>query len=92
MNGHVELALFTAPSCNRCAKVKARLKALVAEFGEERVRYREIDVVEELDYAVSLGVLSTPAIALDGELVFSAIPSDRKLRAAINKRLEQRPS
>ncbi|HEN47038.1 MAG TPA: thioredoxin family protein [Mizugakiibacter sp.] len=43
-------------------------------------------MLDELDYAVELGVLSTPAIAIDGELVFSGLPSVRKLRAALENR------
>jgi predicted thioredoxin/glutaredoxin len=38
---------------------------------------------------VRLGVLSTPAIAVDGELVFSALPSAKKLRQTLERRLQQ---
>lgn len=44
-------------------------------------------MVEEIDYAVALGVLSTPANALNGELVFPSLPSAAKLRQAIVSRL-----
>jgi len=60
---------------------------MVDKFSEGTIVYREIDVLEELDYAVSLGVLTTPSIAIDGELVFTAIPSEKKLRVAIEKRV-----
>ena len=62
----------------------------MAEFDDEHrqlIQYREINVVEEIDYAVQLGVLSTPAIALNGKLVFAAPPSKAKLRQAIQQRL-----
>jgi len=36
---------------------------------------------------VELGVMSSPAIAIDGELVFSSLPNPAKLRSELDKRL-----
>ena len=83
----ITLELFSASACNRCAQVKQRLETIVDKFSEGTIAYREIDVLEELDYAVSLGVLTTPCIAFDGELVFTAMPSKKTLRAEIDKRV-----
>ena len=44
-------------------------------------------MVEELDYAVELGILATPAIAIDGQLRFTGLPSIRVLRAEFDRRL-----
>ena len=79
----VTVEVLTASGCGRCQKVKALAREVIAELGDSRVRYREINVVDEIDYAVELGVLSTPAIALNGELVFTSTPSPAKLRQAI---------
>ncbi len=43
-------------------------------------------MLNEMDYAVERGVLSLPAIVIDGELVFSALPSPQQLRAALLRR------
>lgn len=83
----VIIEILTACGCRRCQQVKALARDVVAEFDEAQVQYREVDVVEEIDYAVHLGVLGTPAIALDGKLVFAAPPSRAKLREAILTRL-----
>ena len=83
----ITIELFSAPACNHCAQAKQRLETMVIEFGEGTIAYREVDVLAELDYAVSLGVLMTPSIAIDGELVFTAMPSKKKLRAEIDKRV-----
>tara|TARA_R110002167_G_scaffold207882_4_gene411951 strand:+ start:1849 stop:2028 length:180 start_codon:yes stop_codon:yes gene_type:complete len=56
---------------------------------DNRIQYREIDVLEQLDYAVSLGVLSTPSIAINGELVFSSMPSLKRFEEELNKRLDR---
>lgn len=42
-----------------------------------------------MDYAVDLGVMVSPSIAIDGELVFASLPSAGKLRAELEKRLKQ---
>lgn len=84
----VLVEVLTASGCGRCQRAKALAHEVAAEFGEGRVRYRERDVVEDIDYAVGLGVLCTPAIALDGELVFRALPGKAALREAIARRLE----
>jgi len=80
--------VLTASGCSRCQKAKSLAKAVIEELANSHVQYREVNVVEEIDYAVQLGVLSTPAIALNGELVFSSQPSANQLRAAIQLRLE----
>ncbi len=47
-------------------------------------------MLEEIDYAIALGVLSTPAIAIDGILLCTGLPSEKKLRAALKVRLLSR--
>lgn len=84
---HVLVEVLTASGCSRCQKAKDLAKKVIAELPDTAIQYREINVVEEIDYAVALGVLSTPTIAINGELVFPALPSASKLRQAILQRL-----
>tara|TARA_R110002049_G_scaffold79063_1_gene201648 strand:- start:2363 stop:2662 length:300 start_codon:yes stop_codon:yes gene_type:complete len=84
----VTVEVLTTSGCNRCQRAKALAKEVVAELDDNRLQYREVNVVEEIDYAVGLGLLSAPAIALNGELVFPFLPSALKLRKAILERLE----
>lgn len=83
----VLVEVLTASGCSRCQQAKSLAKEAIAELDNVCIQYREINVIEEIDYAVRLGVLSTPAIALNGELVFPAPPSKAKLRQAILERL-----
>tara|TARA_R110000823_G_scaffold41495_15_gene109381 strand:+ start:239 stop:517 length:279 start_codon:yes stop_codon:yes gene_type:complete len=85
----VVVEVLTASGCGRCQQARALTKDVVAELDERRISYREINVVDEIDYAVRLGVINTPAIALNGELVFPAPPSKARLRKAILKRLRE---
>jgi heavy metal translocating P-type ATPase len=83
----IRIEVFTAPGCPRCARARATLKAVAEALGPERVSWREVDVVAETDRAVELGVVSTPAIAIDGELVFASLPRAGRLREALEQRL-----
>jgi len=83
----IKVEVFSSPGCSKCGHAKEALHKLVDELGGDQIDWREVNILDELDYAVELGVLSTPAIAIDGELVFSGLPSVRKLRAALENRL-----
>ena len=88
MQPRIHIELFTSAHCNRCDKAKAQLQNLIYELGCDRFAYRVVDIVGELDYVVELGVLNTTAITIEGELVFSSMPSKKKLRDALRKRLD----
>jgi predicted thioredoxin/glutaredoxin len=83
----MKVELFHAPGCSRCAAAREDLKA-AAMAARAEVEWREINVLDEMDYAVERGVLSLPAIVIDGELVFSVLPTPRQLRAALRRRIE----
>jgi predicted thioredoxin/glutaredoxin len=81
----VKVELIHAPGCRRCAGARDSLKA-VAEEAVTGLEWREINVLDEMDYAVEHGVLSLPAIVIDGELVFSSLPTPQQLRSALIRR------
>ncbi len=84
----IQIEVFSSPGCSRCGQVFDILQTITRELGAERIEWREVNVLDELDYAVELGVLSMPAIAIDGELVFKSHPSAGKLREALETRLQ----
>ena len=84
----IQVEVFSSPGCNRCGQVFDILRTITRELGADRIEWREVNVLDELDYAVELGVLSMPAIAIDGELVFKNHPSASKLREALETRLQ----
>lgn len=86
----VKIEVIAAPGCKQCAFAQADLRAIAASvLGEENLVWREVDVLKEIEYAVSLGVLSMPAIAVDGELMFSSLPTAQQFRTLLT-RLEPR--
>lgn len=89
MTKSVMVELLTASGCNRCRQVRDRIRHAIGEWPEDTFHYREVNVVEEIDYAVELGVLSTPSVAIGGVLVFTGPPSEKKLRQALQTVLDQ---
>jgi predicted thioredoxin/glutaredoxin len=81
----MKIELFHAPSCSRCAAAREELKA-AAEAVAPGVEWREVNVLDEMDYAVERGVLSPPAVVIDGELTFASLPTPQQLRAALIRR------
>ncbi|HEB96770.1 MAG TPA: thioredoxin family protein [Sedimenticola thiotaurini] len=87
----IAIEVFSAPGCGKCGQAKQVLKKLVDALDDGRLRWREVNILEEMDYAVELGVLSTPAIAIDRQLVFTGLPSERQLQAELQRRLAEQP-
>jgi hypothetical protein len=54
-----------------------------ASAGLEGLQLDEVDVSERPDVAVKYGVMSTPAIAINGRLEFSGVPREGALRARL---------
>lgn len=83
----INLEVFSSPGCGKCVQAKAVLKEVVEVLGSDKVTWREVSILDEMDYAIDLGIMASPAIAIDGELVFTSLPSASKLRAEILRRL-----
>lgn len=85
----LKVEVFSSPGCTKCGQAKDVLRKVVEEVGSGRIQWREVNVLDEMDYAVKLGVLSTPAIAMNGRLVFTALPSAKKLRATLEAEMRK---
>lgn len=83
----MNIEVFSSPGCGKCGHAKEVLRKLADELGGDKIRWREVNILDEMDHAVALGVMSTPSIAIDGELVFAGLPSAKKLRVELESRL-----
>lgn len=81
--------VFSSPGCSKCGHAKDVLRKLTEELGGDTIQWREVNILQELDYAVELGVLSTPSIAINKKLIFTSLPSLKKLRAELLMHLSQ---
>lgn len=79
------IEVFTAPDCPRCAGVSAMISRVGKDLG---ARVRLVNVLEEIDYAVRLGVLMTPAVAINGNLEFAGPPSEKRLLKALTREMD----
>lgn len=86
---NVKVEVFSSPGCGKCGQAKEVLKKLAREIGGDRIEWREVNVLDEMDYAVRLGVLSTPAIAVNGKLLFAVLPSEKTLRRTLERMLRE---
>ncbi len=82
----MKVELIYSPGCVKCADARADLKAAARKSAGEYLIWRELNVLEELDYAVALGVLTLPAIAIDGKLVFTSLPTPERFREELKRR------
>ena len=81
----VKVDLISSAGCQKCAHARAELKTIAEEMTKNNLQWRDINVLDELDYAVSLGVLTLPAIAVNGKLVFSSLPTVEQMRIELIK-------
>ncbi len=44
------IEVFTAPGCGKCGKAKTRLKKVVEQMERDGVEWREVNILDELDY------------------------------------------
>jgi glutaredoxin len=70
------VTVYTQPGCAPCGSVKALLESRKVPFVEKNVQ-DDLDAIREL---LDLGVMSTPATVIDGEVV---VGFDRERLAAL---------
>ena len=89
MRHKLTIELISTFTCKRYQKAQQKLKNVLSKFDSTKVEYSEVNVLKQLDYAVSLGVMATPAIAVNGKLHFVSIPSEKQLQLELQKLLEE---
>ena len=82
----MKVEVLHAGGCARCQRELPALRA-AAQAIDSDLDWRELDILQAIDYAVELGVLKPPAVAIDGELAFSALPSADALASAVRARM-----
>ena len=85
--GEAYVEMFTSPGCANCPTVKKMLEELTNELKGE-ITVEEVDITTEPTRAAQYGVMSVPAVAINGVLKFVGVPSREELREAIVEELE----
>lgn len=77
--------LIAATGCSKCAGKKEELRAVAESAANGQLVWREVNVLDEIDYVVGLGVLTLPAVAINGKLAFKTLPSRAEMQKEISK-------
>lgn len=84
----IRVELIAASGCTKCARKRNELKAAAQDAAKSELVWREVNVLDEIDYVVGLGVLTLPAIAINGKLVFKSLPSGSEMKREVRKHME----
>lgn len=69
--------LVLGPGCIKCVKTYEAIKRVVEEVGSDAKVTKVDDIMEIMKY----GVMSTPAVVVDGELKIKGyVPSENEIR------------
>lgn len=79
---------FMSPGCVGCPAVKEMLEELSGEFGDQLI-VEEVDITVDTTRASQYGILSVPAVAVNGILKFMGIPRKEELKKAIVEELDR---
>jgi thioredoxin 1 len=83
----MKIEYFHAAACKRCSDAREELRAAALKL-DPSIIWREVDAVGELDYAVELGVLALPALAIDGQLLLGSLTAEQVRKALLIRRKE----
>jgi small redox-active disulfide protein 2 len=75
---------IAGPGCPKCRASEAVVRKVCSELGVEA----EIEHLKNPAEFAKLGVMLTPAVVIDGDLIESGhVPSEAKMRQAISQRI-----
>lgn len=79
---------FMSPGCVGCPAVKEMLESLSEELNGE-ITVEEVDITIDTTRAAQYGIMSVPAIAINGELKFMGVPKKEELKNALMEELKK---
>ncbi len=82
----IEIEILTSPDCAPCEVLKRLVAEVLQESGLQRsVTLKEVDVLENPDLVLQYGILSTPALVINGTLCFTGVPRRAELTRKITE-------
>ena len=80
----MKIQVYSTPMCTTCPAAKQVVKEVLKKHPD--VDYEEVDTLERQEEAFSCGVVSVPAIVIDGELWKCGVPSKKEIESEILRR------
>jgi thioredoxin 1 len=81
----MKVEMFYSPGCAACEDRQAELRS-AAEEAVKDLEWRNVNVLDHMDAAVELGVITLPSIVINGEVVFTSLPTKAQLCKALTER------
>ena len=79
---------FMSPGCIGCPAAKQMLKELSEELKSE-ITVEEVDITVDTTRAAQYGIMSVPAIVINGVLKFMGVPKKEELKKALEEEAGQ---
>jgi thioredoxin 1 len=83
----VEVVTSGIPGCSSCEKAKEVVQNVLRDF--PTIEFGEINSMDEPERIQALGVVMSGAIIIDGRLVFSSVPKEKKFRQHLQQRVNK---
>lgn len=80
------IEVVDSPGCAKCKAAKEVTRRVASQY--KGVEYRELNVLSNPERIVELGVLITPTIAMNGEIVLTKTPREEELKARVEELLK----
>jgi thiol-disulfide isomerase/thioredoxin len=74
----VEVVTSGIQGCSNCQKAKELVQNVLKDF--PNIEFGEINSMEEPERIQALGMVMSGAIVIDGQLAFSNVPKEKKIR------------
>ena len=78
---------FMSPGCVGCPAVKEMLEELSIEF-KDKLIVEEVDITVDTTRATQYGIMSVPAVVINGILKFMDVPDKEELKKAIMEEMD----
>jgi len=78
---------FMSPGCVGCPAVKEMLEELSVEF-KDKLIVEEVDITVDTTRATQYGIMSVPALVINGILKFVDVPDKEELKKAILEEMD----
>lgn len=79
----MEMLILSTPGCAHCASAKKAAEAIKTDYPDLQIK--EIDLIDEPEYAMQYSVMTAPGIVINGKLEFTGGVTENQLRKKLDE-------
>ena len=76
--------LTTSLGCSKCERAMKIIKEVVGEY-KGKIKVIETDIIKNPEKLIKFGIMTTPAVIINGKLAFEGAPSKEELKKRIKE-------